>query len=74
MRMIGEIFDCNGVTLIASKPLVSYSCVGCYFDGDKSHFHNCERKNADIDRTGSCSANDIIFKKWFPTIIEIEEN
>jgi hypothetical protein len=72
--MIGEIFDCNGVRLITSKPIKRYSCKGCYFDNEKHQMHNCERKNADIDRTGSCSANDIIFKKWFPTIIEIEEN
>ncbi|HQL67261.1 MAG TPA: hypothetical protein PK151_06950 [Caldisericia bacterium] len=74
MRKIGEIFDCNGVTLIASKPLKQYSCVGCYFDNDKLQIHNCERHRDDYDFTGSCSANDIIFKKWFPTIIEIEEN
>jgi hypothetical protein len=74
MRKIGEIFDCNGVTLIASKPSQQHSCVGCYFHNTKLQMHNCERKLDDSSRTGSCYTNDIIFKKWFPTIIEIEEN
>lgn len=73
MRMIGEVFDCNGVTLIASAPLVRYSCEGCYFNINKGQIHNCERHRDDFDRTGSCSANDMIFRKWFPTIIKIEE-
>lgn len=71
MRKIGEIFEYEGVILEVKEGRMM-KCNGCYFNNSVM---KCSNRNLSI--TGNCYSSqrdDVIFAKYTPTIIEVDEN